>query len=173
MRPPCIEAVAAAIEASHDHAAKPRLRRCLPTLERAIASWGGSPSVAPGAESALPLTLAAATRTCCVVLQVEEGWPQLPPETSWPPELRGHSPGEVALAVATAIDSSGDTVAADVIITGLTVVVGAGGLQAYERDAGRIVRGGQLPLVVALLSRQGDSVSVLVTTVATDRATLH
>jgi hypothetical protein len=64
MRLPCIEAAAAAIEASHDHAAKPRLRRCLPTLERAIASWGGPPSVVPGAESVLPLTLEAATRTC-------------------------------------------------------------------------------------------------------------
>ena len=52
-------------------------------------------------------------------------------------------------------------------------MLGKAGLAAQALDAAQIVEGGGQPLVVALIEREQNSVTMLITTVALDAATIH
>jgi hypothetical protein len=59
------------------------------------------------------------------------------------------------------------------ILVALTVLLGPEGVERHQREVQSIRSGGGVPLVAALLDRQGNSVAILVTTVAVLRPTLH
>lgn len=148
------------IDHVRDPAARPRLRRCLPFLRSAVdridtrATSGG-------------LMIAAATANGAAVLSAADGWPQINSSTL--------KTGDVALALTAAIESQ-EMDEGDVIITGLTLLLGKTGLEAQALDAAQIVADGGQPLVVALIERERTSVTVLVTTIALnvhDGATVH
>ena len=154
-----LDAVTALIESVDDITVRPRLRKCLPFLWQAIATWDAS--AASG-----KLVIAAATPKAAVVLAAE-GWPEI--------GATKLKTSDVALALSAAIESKGDE--GDTVLTGLTVMLGKVGIAAQAQDAAQIIEDGMRPLVVALLERQPKSVALLVTTIAlpldADGATAH
>ncbi len=82
---------------------------------------------------------------------------------------------DAALALENAIEAQArcEEYQGDFILTGLTCLLGARGLEAQRLDAEQIAEDGLCPLVVALLERAGKTVTLLITTIALDAATLH
>ena len=60
--------------------------------------------------------------------------------------------GDVATAVSCAIESNDDDT--DIIMVGLTLMLGNAGLEAHAVDAARILRSGKLPFVALLVERK-------------------
>ena len=150
-----IDTVAELIDSVHDVDARPRLRRCLPSLSKVLASFNRR-SASQG------LVIAAATPNGATVLAAD-GWPEL--------AASKHKPGDVVLALSAAIENA----ESDAILIGIATMLGRRGLAAQADDAALIRADGKLPMVVALLEYQRGSVTLLLTTVAASVpvATVH
>ena len=129
-----IDSILAVIDGIENAAARPRLRRCLPSLSKVLAHFDRR-SVSAG------LLIAAATPDGATVLHAD-GWPQL--------DRSPLKQGEVAAALSAAIEA-GDMVDGDIILASLTILLGQRGIEAQELDAAQIVEDGGQPMVVALL----------------------
>jgi hypothetical protein len=142
------DAIRAAINATTDEAARPRLRRCLPMLLRALAEWGGAPGGI--------FTMAIATPQRGLVLRAHGDWPQLAEQTA-------DRKSAVALALVQAIETPGYQ--GDDAVAAIAALLGRAGLAAARADRERIAGRGRTPLVVALVEQDSTATMVLVTTV--------
>src|SRR5262249_54288010 len=94
----------------------------------------------------------------------------------WPvyDEEQAARPGDIARALCANLACATPTSEVAInILTALTVLLGPEALERHQRDARRIRSGGGVPLVAALLDRQDKDVTMLVTTVAVPRPTVH
>jgi len=150
--------IAALIEEVHDPAARPRLRECLPFLRSAVESV--DVDQAPGT-----LVIACATPRAATVISTD-GWPRLGASTL--------SKSDAVLAVTRAIESHA-TDNADIIVTGLSLLLGRKGREAAELDAAQIIEDGGKPMLVGLLQREGKTITLLITVLRVSResTTLH
>jgi hypothetical protein len=153
-----------AIEAQVDPATQPRLLRPLPSLLEGVASWRGPTSPTPGRDS---LYVAAAMPGSCIVFAAD-GWPTYDQE-----QAARLSKSDVALALCSNLTCAPNEEVNSNILVALTVLLGPEGVERHQREVQSIHSGGGVPLVAALLDRQGNSVAILVTTVAVLRPTLH
>ena len=60
----------------------------------------------------------------------------------------------------------------DIILAGLTILLGQRGIEAQELDAAQIVEDGGQPIVVALLEHAPPTITLLITTVGLDATTV-
>jgi len=150
--------IAALIEEVHDPAARPRLRECLPFLRSAVESV--DVDQAPGT-----LVIACATPRAATVISTE-GWPRIGRSSV--------SKSNAVLATIKAIESHA-TDNAEIIIGGLSVLLGRKGREAAELDAAQIIADGGKPMLVGLLQREGKSITLLITVIAIAResTTVH
>ena len=133
---------------------------CLPMLARAVQAMGPPPS---------GLVIAAATPKGGLVIHAAEGWPEFDERIEQQRERFDHS--EIASTVAAAIESP--QYRGDIVMAGMTLLLGRAGLAAAAADAANIVKAGMRPLLVLLVQRDGPSVSTLITTVEMQQATIH
>jgi hypothetical protein len=151
-----------AIEAQVDPESQPRLLRALPSLLEGVASWGG-----PTDEQRNDVFVAAALPRSCIVFAADR-WP-----TYDEAQAAKLSRGDLALALYSNLTCAPNEEVNSNILIALTVLMGPEGVEQQQRDARPIRSGGGVPLLTTLLDRQGNSVAVLVTTVAVPRPTVH
>jgi hypothetical protein len=153
-----------AIEAQVDPATQPRLLKVLPSLLEGVASWRGPTSPFSGRDT---LYVAAAMPESCIVFAAEV-WPTYDEQ-----QAAKLSKGDLASVLCSSLILEPTDAVTSNILTALAVLMGPEGLEQQQRDAQRIRSCGGVPLVAALLDRQGDSVAILVTTVTVLRPTVH
>ena len=152
-----------AIDALVDPASRARLLKALPSLLKVVASWGG-PTRAQDRE----VFVAVAMPGSCVVFAADV-WPAYDEERAG--KLK---PGRLVRTLCSnlARASPSNDVSSN-ILAAMTMLLGPEGVARQQRDARRIRSGGGVPLVTALLDREGDNVAMLVTTVTMPRPTVH
>jgi hypothetical protein len=92
--------------------------------------------------------------------------------SQWPDDVDDRRTPELARqAVLASIEGSRSNT--NVILAGLSLLLGPEGRARQQRDAAEIRRAGSVPLCVALLASAGDDTEALITTVAIAPRVLH
>ena len=129
---------------------------------------GESLSRTGAARRADELVLACATPRSGIS-PLRSGWPQLDPAAAGKVER-----GDAALALVKAIErpTAENT---DVIITAMTVLLGAEGIKAHGADVARIAANGRRASTVLLVEKRGKNLTMLATTLErpVSGATIH
>ena len=110
--------------------------------------------------------VACATPRSGIILSASD-WPRLDPAAAGKVAR-----GDAAMALVKAIESGENT---DIVITAMTVLLGAEGIKAHDADVARLAANGRRAFTVLLVEKRGKNLTMLATTLErpVNGATIH